>query len=57
VGSWYVLIKRVFIAAAPDPATHTVALTWVSGETTVNSFGHFRGLRRSGYPAAAHPAA
>jgi hypothetical protein len=37
IGSWYVPIKRVLIAAAPNPATHTVALTWANGETTVNS--------------------
>jgi hypothetical protein len=37
------VLDNVITAAAPDPATHTVALTWASGETTVNSFGHLVG--------------
>jgi Protein of unknown function (DUF2442) len=34
---------NIIAAAAPDPVTHTVALTWANGETTVNSFGHLVG--------------
>jgi hypothetical protein len=49
-----IITAAIITAAAPDPATHTVAVTWANGETTVNCFGHlvgkgvFRGLRRSG---------
>ena len=37
------VLDNIITAAAPDPATYTVALTWANGETTVNSFGHLVG--------------
>jgi hypothetical protein len=40
MGSWYVPVNGVLIVAAPDPATHTVALTCANSETIVSSFGH-----------------
>ncbi len=38
-----VLDNNIITTAVPDPATHTVALTWANGETTINSFGHLVG--------------
>ena len=32
------VLDNIITAAAPDPASHTVALTWANGETTVSSF-------------------
>src|SRR5215213_3244958 len=32
------VLDNIIIAAEPDPASHTVKLTWASDETTVNSF-------------------
>lgn len=37
------MLDNIITAAAPDPVTHTVILTWANGETTVNSFGHLVG--------------
>ena len=54
------LLENVIVAAMPDPKTHTVALTWANGETTVNSFAHLVGkgvfvaLADPGFFAQAH---
>ena len=37
------VLENIITAAAPGPATHTVALTWVNGATTVSSFRHLVG--------------
>jgi hypothetical protein len=37
------VLDNIITAAAPDPASHTVALTWANGETTVSSFRHVVG--------------
>jgi hypothetical protein len=37
------ILENVIVMAAPDPASHTVALTWANGEKTVSSFGHLVG--------------
>ncbi len=37
------VLDNIIVAAVPDPNTHTVALTWAHGETTVNSFRHLVG--------------
>ena len=37
------VLDNIIVAAAPDPASHTVALTWANGETTVSSFRHLVG--------------
>ena len=37
------VLDNIIIAAVPDPANHTVALTWANSETTVNSFRHLVG--------------
>ena len=37
------VLDNIIAAAAPDPATHTVALTWGNGERTVSSFRHLVG--------------
>jgi hypothetical protein len=37
------VLDNIITAAAPDPATYTVALTWANGETTVSSFRHLVG--------------
>jgi Protein of unknown function (DUF2442) len=34
------VLDNIITVAAPDPATHTVALTWANGGTTVSSFHH-----------------
>src|SRR2546423_1603275 len=34
------VLDNIITAAAPDPTTHTVALTWANGATTVCSFHH-----------------
>lgn len=36
-------LQSIIIAAAPEPAHHTVALTWANGETTVSSFRYLVG--------------
>ena len=37
------VLDNIILAAIPDPNTHTVALTWANGATTVNSFRHLVG--------------
>jgi Protein of unknown function (DUF2442) len=37
------VLDNIIIAAVAHPSTHTVALTWTNGETTVNSFHHLVG--------------
>jgi hypothetical protein len=37
------VLDNIITAAALDPVTHTVALTWANGETTVSSFRHLVG--------------
>ncbi len=37
------VLDNIITTAAPDPASHTVALTWANGETTVSSFRHLAG--------------
>lgn len=37
------VLDNIITAAAPDPANHTVALTWANGEKTVSRFGHLVG--------------
>ncbi len=37
------VLENIIIAAAPDPASHTVALTWANGERTVSRFRHLVG--------------
>src|SRR5437764_12424042 len=37
------VLENIITAAAPEPASHTVALTWANGERTVSSFGHLAG--------------
>ena len=39
------VLENIITAAAPDPASHTVTLTWANGTTTVNSFAHLVGKR------------
>jgi hypothetical protein len=34
------VLENVIVAAVPDPATFTVALTWKNGQRTVSSFHH-----------------
>jgi Protein of unknown function (DUF2442) len=48
------VLDNIIVAAAPDPATHTVALTWANGATTVNSFRHLLG--KGVFNALADPA-
>ena len=48
------LLDNIITAAAPDPATHTVTLTWASGATTVSSFRHLVG--KGVFAAFADPA-
>ena len=37
------VLDNIITAAVPDPATHTVTLTWANGEATVSSFRHLVG--------------
>jgi len=37
------VLDNVIVTAVPDPASHTVALTWANGESTVSSFRHLVG--------------
>ena len=37
------VLDNIITAAAPDPPTHTVALTWANGATTVSRFSHLVG--------------
>lgn len=37
------VLENVIVAAAPDPATATVRLTWANGSETVARFGHLAG--------------
>jgi hypothetical protein len=37
------VLDNIIVAAVPDPNTHTVAITWANGETTVNSFSRLIG--------------
>ena len=37
------VLDNIIVAAVADPNTHTVALTWANGETTVNGFRHLVG--------------
>lgn len=37
------VLDNIIVAAVPDPNTHTVALSWANGATTVNSFRHLVG--------------
>jgi hypothetical protein len=37
------VLDNIIVTAAPDPNTHTVALTWANGEKTVNNFRHLVG--------------
>ena len=37
------VLENIIKAAVPNPASHTVSLTWASGETTVSGFGHLVG--------------
>jgi hypothetical protein len=37
------VLDNIITAAVPDPASHTIALTWANGETTVSSFRHLVG--------------
>ena len=48
------VLDNIITAAAPDPATHTVALTWANGATTVSSFHHLVG--KGVFTAFADPA-
>jgi len=48
------VLDNIITAAAPDPATHTVALTWANGATTVSSFQHLVG--KGVFTAFADPA-
>jgi hypothetical protein len=32
------VLDNIIIGARPDPASHTVTLTWANGETTVSDF-------------------
>jgi len=47
-------LDNVIVAAAPDPETYTVSLTWANGEKTVNSFAHLVG--KGVFAAFADPA-
>jgi Protein of unknown function (DUF2442) len=47
------VLDNIITAAVPDSTTHTVALTWANGETTVNSFDHLVG--KSVFGAFADP--
>jgi hypothetical protein len=37
------VLDNIITAAIPDPATHTVTITWANGEKTVNDFGQLVG--------------
>jgi hypothetical protein len=37
------VLDNIIVAAVADPNTHTVALIWANGATTVNSFRHLVG--------------
>lgn len=37
------ILDNIIVAAAADPDTHTVALTWANGAKTVASFAHLVG--------------
>jgi hypothetical protein len=37
------VLDNIITAAVPDPASHTVALTWANGTATVASFRHLVG--------------
>ena len=37
------VLDNIIVAAEPDPAGHTVKLTWANGEKTVSSFRHLVG--------------
>ena len=47
-------VDNVIVAAVPDPAAYTVALTWANGETTVSRFRHV--LETGVFVALADPA-
>lgn len=48
------IVENVIVVAVPDPANHTVALTWANGEKTVSSFRHLVG--KGVFAAFADPA-
>jgi Protein of unknown function (DUF2442) len=48
------VLDNIITAAKPDPAGHTVALTWANGERTVSSFRHLVG--KGVFAAFADPA-
>ena len=48
------VLDNIITGAAPDPAAHTVALTWANGATTVSSFHHLVG--KGVFAAFADPA-
>lgn len=48
------VLENIIVAAAADPTTHTVALTWANGQTTVNSFARLVG--KGVFAAFADPA-
>ncbi|MFI4948925.1 MAG: DUF2442 domain-containing protein [Alphaproteobacteria bacterium] len=37
------VLENVIVTAVPDPAAHTVALTWKNGQRTVSNFRHLLG--------------
>ena len=48
------VLDNIITVGAPDPATHTAALTWANGATTVSSFHHLAG--KGVFTAFADPA-
>lgn len=48
------VLDNIITGAVADPKTHTVALTWANGDTTVNRFGHLLG--KGVFAAFADPA-
>ncbi len=48
------VLDNIITAAAPDPASHTVALTWANGQATVSYFRHLVG--KGVFAAFADPA-
>jgi hypothetical protein len=48
------VLDNIITAAVPDPASHTVALTWANGETTLSSSRHLVG--KGVFTAFADPA-
>jgi len=37
------VLDNTIVAAVPEPATHSVKVTWANGETTINRFDHLVG--------------